>query len=100
MSEHHVTPPNGYRAMMPAKRMRTKWSLVLSPWALVRSWSTSRRLNQLVDAFRLVERFADGEPRAHAFVELARAEQLVMPSVRRDPPTVEHQNLIRIPYGG
>ena len=21
MSEHHVTPPNGYRAMMPAKRI-------------------------------------------------------------------------------
>src|SRR5262245_64178233 len=92
--------------MMPAKRMRTVWSLGLSPWSSVRPWSCRAdpgpssfgRPNQFVDAVRFIERLPDRQPRAHAAIELAALEQLVVPPLGRDAAAVEHENAIRVPH--
>src|SRR6185503_11216049 len=55
--------------------------------------------DELVNAFRLVERLADREPRAHAPVEAAALEQLVVPSLRRDLAAVEHQDAVGVAHG-
>src|SRR5881628_2466333 len=50
---------------------------------------TPRRLNEFVHGLRLVERLADRQASAHPTIELARLQQLVVASLRRDLSAVE-----------
>src|SRR5262245_33768922 len=73
--------------MMPAKRIFTGRSLA------------SRRLDELVDGFGIVERLADREPGAHPAVELAGLEQIFVPALRHDLAAVEDENAVGVANG-
>src|SRR5947207_5946201 len=79
--------------MIPAKR------ILKAGLAGRAGWSSLRRLDQFIDRLRVVERFADRETRAHASVELAGSEQLVVPALGDDLPAVENENAVRVAYG-
>src|ERR1051325_10716843 len=59
-------------------------------------WSSFRRLDQLVDCLGLVERFPDGETRAHAAIELAALQELLVFAFGGDVPAVEDENTVGI----
>src|SRR5262245_45617403 len=62
----------------------------------VGGWSSVGRLDELVDRFGIVERFADGEAGAHPAVQLALRQQFFVPSLGGDPSAVEYENAVRV----
>src|SRR4051812_16491290 len=62
--------------------------------------SSFRRLDQLVDAFRIVEGLADRQARAHPAVQLARLEKVLVPPLRGDFTAIQHEDAIGVADGG
>src|SRR6266853_3712090 len=94
--------------MMPAKRILKTGLAGWPGWA---GWEIQSclsclsrpsfdRLDQLVDSLGIVERLADREPRAHAAVELAALEQLLVPPFRDDLAAVEDENAVGVANRG
>src|ERR1043166_4646859 len=79
--------------MMPANRIFKTGKAGRGGWSLL------CRLNQLVYGLWLVERLADREARAHAPIELAGFEQLVMAAFCGDLTAVEHEDAVGVAYG-
>src|SRR5438046_10586282 len=77
------------------------WAEQEIPPCLSRLHSSSLgRFDELVDRFRIVERFADREPHAHPPIELAALEQLFVPAFRHDAAAVENEDAIGVPDRG
>src|SRR5438105_2093789 len=98
--------------MMPAKRIFMTWRTCrlhlrralrrVSPKPSAKAESFAllfNRLDQLVNGLRIIERLADREARAHAAIQQAPLQQLVVTTLRGDSPTVQHEDGVRIADG-